>query len=309
MTTLVLVAFSCLAFSGTRVAITVDDLPAHGPLLEGQTRIAIAKKMLEVFNKHKIPHVYAFINAGKESKDTGKAGDREDLKSVMKLWVEMGHPLANHTYTHPSINKISVEEYKQQIELNEPILKELGSGYDWKFFRYPFLHEGADMPTRNAIRAHLKQRGYRIAQVTIDFEDWAWNEPYVRCVKTNNQKLISKLKKSFMKNAVDNLKRAEKISMALFGRQIDHILLLHVGAFDAEMMDELLTSYKKAGVQFISLNEAAKDEVYSIDPGIASKAGSELTYQYMKSKGIKHQDIGLQPYKAYPKELIETACI
>ena len=66
--------------------------------------------------------------------------------------------------------------------------------------------------------------------------------------------------------------------------------------------------YKKEGVAFISLSEALKDPVYSIDPGIVAEWGSELTYQILKSKNLKVKDAGLEPYNKYPKKKLETIC-
>ena len=41
----------------TRMAITVDDLPVHGPLPVGASRLSIAKKMLAAFDKQHLKGV------------------------------------------------------------------------------------------------------------------------------------------------------------------------------------------------------------------------------------------------------------
>ena len=40
--------------------------------------------------------------------------------------------------------------------------------HDWRWFRYPYLHEGDTLEKRRAVRAFLASSGYRIAQTTID---------------------------------------------------------------------------------------------------------------------------------------------
>jgi hypothetical protein len=74
------------------------------------------------------------------------------------------------------------------------------------------------------------------------------------------------------------------------------------------MMDELLKTYKKMGVKFISLAEALKDPVYEIDPGVVGKWGSELQFQILKSKGLTLKDIGVEGI-SYPEGELAKVCI
>ena len=57
------------------------------------------------------------------------------------------------------------------------------SGASWRSFRYPYLRQGFDAASTSAVREFLDARGYQIAEVSIDFWDWAYQEPYVRCVE------------------------------------------------------------------------------------------------------------------------------
>ena len=50
------------AASPVEVAVTVDDLPKHGPLAPGVTRLEIARRMLDAFARHHVPAVYGFVN-------------------------------------------------------------------------------------------------------------------------------------------------------------------------------------------------------------------------------------------------------
>jgi peptidoglycan/xylan/chitin deacetylase (PgdA/CDA1 family) len=283
-----------------QVAITVDDLPVHGPLPAGETRFSVAEKMLLALKKNNIPEAYGFINASKYEV-------QKDQVEVVKLWRKY-YPLANHTYTHLDINKVSTADFIQDIDLNEKALKEFAGDSDWHYFRYPFLREGIDLKTRNAVRQHLKEKNYKIAQVTIDFEDWSWNAPYARCKDKNDLNKINWLKKTYLQNATDILMRAEQSSKAVIGRSIPHILLLHVGAFDAEMIDELIGAYRSKGVEFVALNHVMKDKFYEIDPGLPSKFGSELQFQVAKSRHKNLKELGMTPYKNYPEKELEAAC-
>ncbi|MBY0554924.1 polysaccharide deacetylase family protein [bacterium] len=288
-----------------QMAITVDDLPVHGALPQNTNRLQVAQKMTEVLKKYKIPEVYGFINAGNIE------FQKNDLE-VLKTWRKADYPLANHSYSHMDLHKSSVEDFQNDILRNEKWLKELNSDLNWKFFRYPYLREGDTIEKRNSIRQFLNNNKYQIAQVTVDFEDWAWNEPYARCKNKNDTKSIEKLKKSYLEHADQILDRSVKITNHLFKRPVKHILLLHIGAFDAEMLEDLIKLYQKKGVQFISLSEAATDEIYKIDPGVVGKWGAELPYQILKSKNIKLKDIGADtlafPATEYPEEFLAGFC-
>ena len=94
---------------------------------------------------------------------------------------------ANHTYTHLDFTKNSVEDFQREILRNEPALEllmppEQCKAADWRWFRYPYLHEGDTLEKRRAVRAFLRVNGYRIAQTTIDWEDYLWNSAHARCV-------------------------------------------------------------------------------------------------------------------------------
>lgn len=40
-----------------RVAVTVDDLPRHGPEAPGQDRLALHRALLAVLGRHQVPRV------------------------------------------------------------------------------------------------------------------------------------------------------------------------------------------------------------------------------------------------------------
>ncbi len=284
-----------------RVAITVDDLPSHGPLPPGVTRLTIHKELVAAFRAHHIPAVTGFVNAKAVSEEP-------ETKAALDTWLAAGNPLGNHTYSHPNLKEIPVREYLVDIDKNEPLLVELTAAHgrhagEFKTFRYPYLEQGRDEAGRNEIRKHLFERGYRIAEVTIDFGDWAWNGPYARCLAQGNEEALAALERSFIANAVYFLRWANAAALELYGRPIPHILLLHAGAFDAKMIDRLLSAYKKAGVEFISLETAMKDAAYAADVPIAPSWGNSLL-----EKKITAEDAPHPPYLLQPLGLLDSLC-
>lgn len=158
---LLVIATACAA---QKVAITFDDLPLNGELPSGVTRVQITRDTLAVLKKRHVPPAYGFINAKKLEGDV-------DAAEALKLWVE-SEPFGSHTYGHLDLNAKPAEAFEREIEENEPSLELLATkSGNWHWLRYPYLREGDTVEKRRAVRAYLQARGYRVAQVTLDWED------------------------------------------------------------------------------------------------------------------------------------------
>jgi peptidoglycan-N-acetylglucosamine deacetylase len=283
------------------LAITVDDLPRHGPDMPGVTRLSIHERMLAAFAKHKTPAVYGFLNAQ-------KLEDHPEDRAALVAWRKAGFPLGNHTYSHPDLGNTSLADYLADVDKNEAALKDLmGDSKEatraWKVFRYPYLREGTDVAQRATIRAALGERGYRIAQVTIDFFDWAYNAPYARCVAKGDDKAIATLKESYLDQAAWALRWADGAARELIGRPIKHVLLLHVGAFGALMLDEVLSTYEKNGARFVSLDDALADPIYTDEPKAPKAYYGSFLNQIRKARATRSPT-----YPPPPDALLELAC-
>ena len=277
------------------VAVTVDDLPSHGALPSGMTRSDIARSILKSLKDAHAPKVYGFVNAKKLELHP------EDIE-VLKLWRGAGFPLGNHTYAHLSLNASTADEFDKNVAADEPELKLLMGRQNWRWFRYPYLWEGDTLEKRHAVRQYLKEHKYHVAQVTLDFEDYLWNSPYARCVEKNDAASIEWLKSSYMATATEYIGLGRKMATLIYGRDIRHVLLLHIGAFDAVMLPRLLNFMKNEGSKFVTLGEAEKDPVYRIDPDVALKDGGTLLDQMMDAKHIKF------PQNQKPYEQLNALC-
>jgi peptidoglycan/xylan/chitin deacetylase (PgdA/CDA1 family) len=196
-----------------------------------------------------------------------------------------------------SLTANSVEDFEQDIRKNEPVLESLMAGGDWHWFRYPFLWEGDTFEKRRAIRAYLAANGYRVAQVTLDFEDYAWNDPFARCAAKNDAAAIERLKILYMTTAVEYIRLGQTMSMQIYGRNIRHVLLLHLGGFETVMLPQLLNYLKSQGFSLITLEEAENDPAYQSDPNIASKWGGTLLEQMMDATHLKIPPHAEKPFK------------
>jgi peptidoglycan/xylan/chitin deacetylase (PgdA/CDA1 family) len=280
------------------MAITVDDLPVHGDLPANTTRAEIAKKMIETFKAKGVPGVYGFVNAN----NIGANGDTEK-DSVLKIWANSGFPLGNHTFSHIDLNTSSIQAFEDEIVANESVLQGLMGCRDWHWLRYPFLHEGDTLEKRHAIRKYLADHGYKVAQVTLDYGDYAWNNPYARCVAKQDTQSIEWLKSSYLQAAKDDIELDRKLSAQLFGRDIKYVLLMHIGALDSVMLPDLLDLFTKMGFHFVSLKEAQKDPAYQSDPDAALKFGGTLLEQLTEAKHLQYP-----PHTDRPMDKLDAVC-
>ena len=176
--------------------------------------------------------------------------------------------------------------------------------HDWHWFRYPYLHEGDTLEKRRAIRAFLASRGYRIAQTTIDWEDYLWNSAHARCVAKQDAAAIEWLRSSYLAEAERWMRVQRDLSRQVWGRDIKHVALLHLGSFSPHILPDLFALLKREGYRIITLEQAQSDPIYASDPDVADAGGGTLTELMMQAKGISWPE-GLGDK---PREKLATIC-
>jgi len=285
----------CGIGAGQKLAITFDDLPSNGSLPPGVTQAETAKDVLEILKKHHLPPVYGFINAK-------KLEGNPDGAEALKLWAA-AEPVGNHTYSHMDLEQNAAEAFEREIEENEPALELLQAKDNWHWLRYPYLHEGDTVEKRRAVRAYLKARGYRIAQVSLDWEDYLWNSTYARCAATNDAKAIAWLRSSYLSTASEFLDLGREQARLIYGHDINHVLLMHLGAFSSTILPEAFDLLKKKGFKLVTLEEAESDAAYEGDPDVGLHDAGTLLDQWMQVKQINYPEHAEKPYKE-----LESVC-
>jgi peptidoglycan-N-acetylglucosamine deacetylase len=291
----ILVLWMPVLCSAQKLAITFDDLPQNGDLPPGVTRVDITRNTLAILKKRHVPPVYGFINSKKLE---GSADGAEALK----LWTE-AEPVGNHTYSHLDLNQNTPEAFEREIAENEPALELLQPSGDWHWLRYPFLREGDTLEKRNAVRDYLKAHGYKIAQVTLDWEDYLWNSAYARCAAKNDGKSIEWLRSIYLNTASQYIDLDRELAKTLFGRDINYVLLMHLGSFSSTILPDALDLLKKKGFTLVTLEEAESDPLYALDPAAGSLDGGTLLDQFMDARKLKYPATAEKPYKE-----LESVC-
>lgn len=286
-----MVCAMAMGVSGAQqIAFTWDDLPAHGPLPPGETRVDIGRKLIDAMKPEHLPPVYGFVN--------GVLMEHEPASAPMLTeWRDAGFHLGNHTWSHMNLNANSAEDWETDLLQNEPVLEKYAPGTDWRWLRFAYLAEGDTPEKHEAARKFLAAHGYKIADVTMSFGDYMWNEPYARCVAKNDAAAIAQLESSYLDAAGADADFRRAMAKALFGHDIPYVLLMHVGAFDARMLPRLLKLYKDKGFIFITLEEAEKDPFYRVDMDPSLPAEPDSLEGAMHAKGL--------PFPTRPKMSVD----
>jgi peptidoglycan/xylan/chitin deacetylase (PgdA/CDA1 family) len=290
------------------VALTFDDLPSHGPLPAGMSRVDVARSIIDTLRRRGTPPIYGFINA------KSAAADRPDEVEVLRLWRAAGFPLGNHAFSHMDLNASTVEAFEQDVRANEATLHRLmGDGSPpkrsakadgaWRWLRFPYLREGDTVEKHRAITAWLKAERYRVAQVTLSFDDYAYNAPYVRCLAKGDRAGVSLLEQSYLTRAEASLAQGQNAARTVFGRDVPHVMLLHIGAFETVMLPRLLDLLKQRGFTLTTLEEAQADAAYTGSPDLPANFTGTWLEQWMRARGTP-----LPPEPGNPLQVLSTVC-
>ena len=94
------------------VAVTFDDLPATpaGVVANDVASLKeLTRKLLSAVRKYRVPAV-GFVNEGKLFVAGGGPGDVNGRIGLLRMWLDTGLELGNHTYSHRDLNTMSLDQ-------------------------------------------------------------------------------------------------------------------------------------------------------------------------------------------------------
>ncbi len=261
------------------LALTFDDLPTQNNSKDPREEYLINKKILDTLKKHQEPAI-GFV------KESGLFFDDnfQERVKTFKLWVSYGFDLGNHSYSHFSLSKTDLEEYKQDVmkgeKISRPLMEEAHKKY--KYFRHPYLDTGGSKEKRDEFERFLKSRGYIIAPVTVDFNDWRFNAELLK-----NPEDKERVIKNYLSFASLVLEESKQESIRIFGRNIKHIALLHVNLLNSLALDDLMSLIRSYNYDFVSLDDAMTDKVYREKDEYYEANGVSWLVRYNYTKNIE----------------------
>ncbi|MEJ7861203.1 MAG: polysaccharide deacetylase family protein [Pyrinomonadaceae bacterium] len=280
----------CFAFSAQAqnkkqrfIAVTIDDLPVVSTRGDLKTLRKITKNLLAHITKAKVPAV-GFVN---ENKLYANDKPNEPQIELLRSWTRANLELGNHTFSHRSLNNIELKDYENDILRDEIITKKLmrTKGKTPRFFRHPYLHTGLNLEVKDGLNKFLFENGYSIAPVTIDNADWIFARAYDNAFDKKDKNLMKRIGAAYVPYLEGKMDYWERQSLKLFNREIKQILLLHANFINSDYFDDIAKMLKKRDYQFVTLEEALKDESYKLPDTFNKRAGISWLHRWALAKG------------------------
>lgn len=262
------------------VAVTFDDLPALGPLVQMRS---ITERLLETITANQIPAI-GFVNEGK----LNFPGEQEARTALLQMWLDAGLELGNHTYSHINMDQVSLAAYEEDVIRGEPITRKLmdQKGMKLRYFRHPMLHTGPTLQYKKSLDAFLAKRGYTIAPVTLDNNDFIFALVYDEAKKRGDAAEVKRIGDAYVSYMESVIEFFEKLSVQTLGYEVKQTLLLHANEINADHFGDLVQMMKRRGYHFISLQNALSDRAYSL-PEATSKLGLSWIHRWRLAKNLE----------------------
>ena len=249
-----------------RVAVTFDDLPATmaGVVSNDPSSLdQLTRALLASVKKYNIPAV-AFVNEGKLFVEGARAGDLERRIDLLKMWLDAGLELGNHTYSHWDLNTTPLPEFQADVLRGEKVSRELmnAKGQRLRYFRHPFLRVGESLDKRRAFEAFLAKHGYTVAPVTIDNDEYVYAAAYARALRRRDATGATRIADDYVRYMEEVFTHFEDVSRRVAGREIAQVLLLHVNTLNADRFGAVAEMMSRRGYRFVTLAEALQDSAY-----------------------------------------------
>lgn len=277
---LLAVVAACLAampaMAQKRVALTFDDAPrSAGAFLTLDQRTV---KLIAALHRAGVRQAAFFVNPGSLADDPDGADRLTD-------YVVAGHVLADHSYSHPALSKLTAAAYLADVDRAEGWLKGREGYRAW--FRYPFLDEGGtDKAKRDAVRAGLKARGLRNGYVTVDGSDWQLESMTIAAKAAGHRIDMAKLRRFYVDQMMQGVEAHYANAQKVFGaKQPIHVMLMHETDIAALFIEDFVKALKAKGWTIVTADAAYADPLGRTIPDPASANGT-LTGQIAQARGI-----------------------
>jgi peptidoglycan/xylan/chitin deacetylase (PgdA/CDA1 family) len=267
-----------------QIAVTIDDLPIVSPRKDLKVRQEITKKLLKHIKKAKVPAI-GFVNERKlYDKDNKRVEAEVDL---LRMWLDNGFELGNHTFSHVNIADVSLDKYKAEILQGEIITKELleAKSLKMQYFRHPYLWTGLSLDIKKDLGIFLGEHNYTIAPVSIDNADYIFAAAYENAFAKNDKKLMKQIGEAYTPYLNAKMDYWERQSVKLFNREIKQILLLHANFINSDYFDDIAKMLKKRSYKFITMEESLKDEAYNLPDNFVRRNGISWLHRWALDKG------------------------
>ena len=253
------------------ISVTVDDLPiALGSLhRDPSERKRITRELLATLARHDVRAVGLVT--------WRNVLDQHDV-SLLEMWLDAGHELGNHSYSHQDYTQTDPEEFIADVERGrEEVARLLAAhGASLRFFRFPMLHEGETPEKLAAVRHYLDSSGQRNLPVTIDNADASFARPWVEARVAGDEAAQVAIGEEFQASLRLAVRHHERTSDRLFDDDVPQILLLHANEIGTVEWDPLFTWLEATGHRFATVDDVLAHPAFDTDQAFVGPKGYGL---------------------------------
>ena len=194
---------------GKYVALTFDDGPSS----------KVTPRILQTLEQHEAKATFFML------------GKRVEMYPAIAAQVAAeGHEIANHTFSHPNLKKLSHKEMTEEIEKTNKLI-EITTGVTPTLFRPPYGIYSQD------ILNYTASNNYSTILWSVDSLDWKSRNP-------------AAIKKEILSNITNK-----------------SIVLMHdLHTATAEALPDLLMTLKQEGYEFVTVSELLTLQNEKVDP-------------------------------------------
>lgn len=232
-----------------QIALSFDDAPRRSRLFSGSEKTA---KLIEGLRKAHVKEAVFYCNPG-------RYGD-QDWRARLAAYADAGHAIANHTATHPSLRDVPAKDYIASIARADELLSSIPGYRRW--FRYPFLREGREDPKKHdAVKAYLKDHGYRHGYVTIEIYDWHIESMLWEALDRGDAVDYEKLEALYLDVIRESARFYEALAVKTLGYSPTHVILLHENDLNALFIADVVRMLKREGFDIVPASKAFDDPI------------------------------------------------
>lgn len=256
---------------GQAIALTFDD----GPNMADAVGLSPADRNRAILHELAEAHLKSILFVARTDADPNRNG-------LIRQWGLEGHQIGNHTATHPNFNETSLADFERELLACDGALRDL-PGFTRRF-RFPYLKEGDTAAKRDAFRAFLDANSYQPGPVSVDASDWYYSTRLSERLKLQPAADRLAYRDAYLRHLYDRAQYYDRLSQAVVGRSVAHVLLLHHNLINALFLGDVIRMFKDKGWTLIDSDAAFKDPVYAVRPHTVP-AGESILWALAKEKG------------------------
>lgn len=254
--------------SAKTMAITIDDLPfaRHVPVNETE-QIRITSDILNALDQHRACCLGFAV---------GSWTANSQGQSLLASFARGEHVVCNHGHFHRALTDMTLGEFEQDLLRSHAQLSRWMG--DRRYFRFPYLRMGRSRTHTARVLAILAKHRYANVPVTIDLEDWRFDDQYRQALLeptySGAQRIIQKYS-DYIQTTIEYFDTLARLKLR---RSPHHLFLLHANRLNGDSLSATLRIIRNNGWDFIHPLDALADPIYAKESKYHGRSGVSWLY-------------------------------